>query len=121
MIGYDPTSWVDEVKDQNGDIIQEGTPVSATNMNKIEQGIFNAHQELSRVRGDLETVQESVEEEFRPIIQSIITDVANIGFQLIVNNLMNNIDMNHVFVDVIDNANSVKIVSGKYVTGKVFV
>lgn len=121
MIGYDPTTWVDEVKDQNGEIIQEGTPVSATNMNKIEEGIFNAHHELANVKGDLEALQGNVEEEFKPVIQSVVNDLANISFQLVVSNVMNNVDMKHIFVDVINSASSVKIVSGKYASGKVYI
>lgn len=35
---YNKNTWQDEVKDQNGNIIQVGTPLSATNMNNIEAG-----------------------------------------------------------------------------------
>lgn len=36
---YSKVKWYDEVKDQNGNIIQEGTALSATNMNRMESGI----------------------------------------------------------------------------------
>lgn len=40
---YDKTNWQDEVIDQNGDIIQQGTPLSARNMNNIEAGVYEAN------------------------------------------------------------------------------
>ncbi|MFU0784486.1 MAG: H-lectin domain-containing protein [Thermoanaerobacterium thermosaccharolyticum] len=40
---YDITNWQDEVKDQNGSIIQQGTPLSARNMNNIEAGLYEAN------------------------------------------------------------------------------
>lgn len=36
---YSKMQWLDEVKDQNGNEIQKGTPFSATNMNRMEAGI----------------------------------------------------------------------------------
>lgn len=36
---YSKMQWLDEVKDQNGNEIQKGTPLSATNMNRMEAGI----------------------------------------------------------------------------------
>lgn len=38
MVDYNKNTWQDEVKDQNGNIIQAGTPLSATNMNNLEAG-----------------------------------------------------------------------------------
>lgn len=40
---YDKTDWLDEVRDQDGNILQEGTPLSARNMNRIENGIYEAN------------------------------------------------------------------------------
>ncbi len=40
---YDITKWLDEVRDQDGNIIQKGTPLSARNMNRIENGIYEAN------------------------------------------------------------------------------
>lgn len=41
---YNPTIWRDDVYDAtNGELIQEGTPVDATRLNKMEQGILDAH------------------------------------------------------------------------------
>jgi hypothetical protein len=36
---YDIEKWLDEVRDQDGNIIQKGTPLSARNMNRMEHGI----------------------------------------------------------------------------------
>ncbi|WP_419882802.1 hypothetical protein ACN6MY_03775 [Peribacillus sp. B-H-3] len=43
---YDKKLWQDRIRDAGGNIIQEGTPVSAGNMNHIEQGISDAHAQL---------------------------------------------------------------------------
>jgi len=45
---YNKTIWQDHVVDQNGQVIQQGTPLSARNMNAIENGIFETY-ELSNV------------------------------------------------------------------------
>ena len=45
---YNKTIWQDHVVDQNGQVIQQGTPLSARNMNSIENGIFETY-ELSNV------------------------------------------------------------------------
>ncbi|EMT38148.1 hypothetical protein TthWC1_2354 [Thermoanaerobacter thermohydrosulfuricus WC1] len=37
---YNKTIWQDHVVDQNGQVIQQGTPLSAKNLNNIENGIF---------------------------------------------------------------------------------
>ena len=39
MADYAKTQWFDQVNDQNGNVIQAGTPLSATNMNRMEEGI----------------------------------------------------------------------------------
>lgn len=39
MPNYEKVQWQDRVKDQNGNVIQEGTPLSAKNMNRLEEGI----------------------------------------------------------------------------------
>lgn len=44
MTTYPQITWYDRVTDQNGQVIQEGTPLSATNMNRIENGIYDAHE-----------------------------------------------------------------------------
>lgn len=61
---YDKLNWQDEVKDQDGTIIQKGTPLSSKNMNNMENGIYAANAigsmlvqrnlQQDRVLGDLE-------------------------------------------------------------------
>ena len=36
---YDPILWEDEILDQNGNVIQEGTPMDEVNFNRMEAGI----------------------------------------------------------------------------------
>lgn len=40
---YEKLNWMDEVKDQKGNVVQKGTPLSARNMNNIENGIFESN------------------------------------------------------------------------------
>lgn len=43
MIPYNKTTWKDHVTDPvTGEVIQQGTPQSATNFNNIEDGVFAA-------------------------------------------------------------------------------
>lgn len=44
MANYVPTTWRDHIVDANGNIVQQGTALSARNMNNIEQGIVNIKQ-----------------------------------------------------------------------------
>lgn len=39
MADYSKITWQDRVLDQNGNVIQAGTPLSATNLNRMEEGI----------------------------------------------------------------------------------
>lgn len=40
---YDKLHWKDEVRDQKGNLLQKGTPLSAKNMNHIEDGVLEAN------------------------------------------------------------------------------
>lgn len=51
---YTKTYWKDRIKDSQGNIIQEGTPVSAGNLNNMENGIAEAHRQMEQQ--DKETV-----------------------------------------------------------------
>lgn len=42
-MSYEKIQWQDRIKDSNGNIIQEGTPFSAGNMNNIVEGIEIGH------------------------------------------------------------------------------
>ncbi len=43
MADYTPLLWLDHIVDQLGVIVQQGTPVSALNLNRIEDGIDFSH------------------------------------------------------------------------------
>lgn len=61
---YDKLHWKDEVRDQEGNLLQKGTPLSAKNMNHIEDGVLEANllsamlsqynMQLGRILADLE-------------------------------------------------------------------
>ena len=47
MNSYEKIGWLDHVEDvATGEVIQEGTPVSQTNMNHMDEGIYQ-NRELS--------------------------------------------------------------------------
>ncbi len=39
---YSKTAWKDHIKDANGNVVQQGSPVNASNLNHIEEGLANA-------------------------------------------------------------------------------
>ncbi|MEI2392222.1 hypothetical protein V8V55_20675 [Priestia megaterium] len=45
---YVKTVWKDRIKNSAGETVQEGTPVSAGNLNKIEKGIEDAHKQMEQ-------------------------------------------------------------------------
>lgn len=46
-MGFQKTNWVDSIKDTFGNIISKGTPLSAKNLNKIEDGIVDLTEQLA--------------------------------------------------------------------------
>lgn len=57
MVEYKKIQWFDKIKDQNGNTIQEGTPLSSKNFNRMENGIANAIIELNN---NSEAIRESI-------------------------------------------------------------
>ena len=43
-MAYTKTQWKDHVLDGEGNVVQQGTPVNASNLNKMEEGIRNAQE-----------------------------------------------------------------------------
>ena len=43
---YTKTQWKDHIVDASGNVIQQGTPVNANNLNNIENGIFEDREAL---------------------------------------------------------------------------
>ena len=54
MESYEKIGWLDHVIEaETGRIIQEGTPLSQKNLNHMDEGIFEAHEQLkSALQGD---------------------------------------------------------------------
>ena len=48
-MAYEKTNWIDHVLDGEGKVVQQGTPVNAENLNKMEDGIENS---VSKDGGD---------------------------------------------------------------------
>jgi hypothetical protein len=59
---YDKTEWIDHVVDpESGEVIVEGTRFTSQKMNKIEQGIADAHEAVETVEnGNAAHMAESV-------------------------------------------------------------
>ncbi|RYI25210.1 signal transduction protein, partial [Bacillus infantis] len=38
-MAYKKTEWKDTIKDQQGNILEKGTPLNAANLNNIEDGV----------------------------------------------------------------------------------
>ena len=53
---YSQKQWQDRIKDAQGNIAQEGTPFSAGNMNRMEQGIADAHAQLEEAARQKQTL-----------------------------------------------------------------
>lgn len=57
---YTKTAWKDHVVD-GGTVIQQGTPVSAGNLNKLEAGVEAAHQQLEGAARQTQSVRHGVQ------------------------------------------------------------
>lgn len=91
---YNPTEWIDNIRDiDTGEVIQEGTPLSARNLNNMEDGI-EVNDKLAR-RNKSDVVSLAVE-------VSILKNAS-------INNLTNN-----VFFENFDNLKSVVVENGIY-------
>ncbi|MCY9755450.1 phage tail protein [Paenibacillus alvei] len=55
---YKRTEWVDHIVSPTGEVLQEGTPISAANLNKIEEGIEKLSTDLGNIKVPLASLQE---------------------------------------------------------------
>lgn len=91
---YSKTIWVDNIKDiDTGETIQQGTPVSARNLNNMENGIDAANKLAEQNKSNL---------------TSIAVEVATLK-NASLNNLTNN-----VFFENFDNLTGIEITNGIY-------
>lgn len=93
-MSYKKTEWVDHIKDiDTGEMIQQGTPISARNLNNIEEGIANNNVVSKNNKAD---------------ITSVAVEVAVLK-QASLNNMVNN-----VFFENFDSLDSVDVSGGIY-------
>ncbi|OAH53910.1 hypothetical protein AWH48_11620 [Domibacillus aminovorans] len=57
---YTKKLWEDKIVDGGGTVIQAGTPVSAGNLNRMEQGIADAHAALEGANRQVQTIGQGV-------------------------------------------------------------
>ena len=54
MNSYQKIGWLDHVEDvETGEVIQEGTPVSQTNMNHMDDGIFENREAVNNLTNNV--------------------------------------------------------------------
>ena len=103
MKPYEKIGWVDHVVDiETEEVIQEGTPVSQTNMNHMDDGIYNNREAIILHAGLIADAQQEIK---------VLKDAT-------LNNMVNN-----VFLKNFDSVGSVEIISGIYdpVARKIYV
>ena len=94
MEGYKKIGWLDHVEDvATGEVIQEGTPVSQTNMNHMDDGIFQNREAVILHEAQIADAQKEIK---------VLKDAT-------LNNMTNN-----VFLINFDSVNAVAITSGIY-------
>ena len=103
MKQYEKIGWLDHVTDVvTGEVIQEGTPVSQTNMNHMDDGIFANREAAIFHEAQIAAAQQEIK---------VLKDAT-------LNNMVNN-----VFLINFDTVTSVAITSGIYdsVARKIYV
>ena len=94
MKPYEKIGWLDHVQDiETGEIIQEGTPLSQTNMNHMDDGIFQNREAVILHEGMIAANQQEIK---------VLKDAT-------LNNMVNN-----VFLKNFDSVGAVLIISGVY-------
>jgi len=67
MRPYEKIGWLDHVEDiETGEVIQEGTPVSQTNMNHMDDGIFTNREAIILHDGLIADSQQEIKEGLGP-------------------------------------------------------
>lgn len=103
MKSYDKIGWLDHVQDvATGEVIQEGTPVSQTNMNHMDDGIYENREAVILHEAQIADAQQEIK---------VLKDAT-------LNNMVNN-----VFLINFDTVATVAITSGIYdsVARKIYV
>lgn len=94
MKPYEKIGWLDHVQDvETGEIIQEGTPLSQTNMNHMDDGIFVNREAVILHEAMIADNQQEIK---------VLKDAT-------LNNMVNN-----VFLKNFDSVGAVLIISGVY-------
>ncbi|WP_393965172.1 hypothetical protein [Exiguobacterium sp. S22-S28] len=89
---------------------QGNDPVTEYDLNRWENGILAAHQQIEALR-----VQVTNETDSK--LSNIVGDLTKLTFQLAITNVASVQGMKHVFVDQITAANSVDVTTGYYASG----
>lgn len=51
MKTYEPTQWQDRIVGENGEVIQEGTPITPEHLQKIENAIADLYRMAAEMQG----------------------------------------------------------------------
>ncbi|MFR5264445.1 hypothetical protein [Clostridium sp.] len=81
-MSYVKTKWKDKIINEVGEIIQEGTPLSAENLNNIEAGIEENTEQLFNIEKNVNDKITEFEKSNKEIIDNLKTDFENITSNL---------------------------------------
>lgn len=59
-MSYNRKTWVDHIEDEQGNVIQAGTPLSAENLNNIEAGIEENTEQLFNIEQNIEEKENQI-------------------------------------------------------------
>jgi len=119
---YVKTNWVDHiVNSETGEVLQQGTAITAVRMNNIENGLYTLAVELEDTMEQVNGEVSQQLSDMKSSVQALVRDVSAIAFELIVNNTMTVSGMKHVFIDTIESISDVVLTKGQYGSGKVYI
>lgn len=84
MDPYKKIGWVDHVEDMDtGEVIQEGTPLSQTNMNHMDDGIFVNRQAVMTHEQQIADAQQEIKVLKDATLNNMVNNVFRVTFDTI--------------------------------------
>ncbi|SHG90665.1 hypothetical protein SAMN02744040_00118 [Tepidibacter thalassicus DSM 15285] len=96
---------------KQGEVIQQGTPMSATNFNKMEEGIFQAHVSVENITGRLNEVDKIVDNSVSSLTVNFIAMAVEV--ETLKGATLNDVTAN-MFVETFLNLDDINLQNGKY-------
>ena len=84
MKAYEKIGWLDHVQDvETGEVIQEGTPVSQTNMNHMDDGIFANREAAILPEAQIADAQKEIKVLKDATLNNMVNNVVLINFDTV--------------------------------------